>query len=345
MEWIGLIGVSVAALAVGWVLARRGRGSASAEAPVIRVEPLAPSIGMAAPASGFNRPLEKTRSSLAAKLSQFLRSDRQLDQAVWEGLEEALLTSDVGVSTTQRLLGAVKGRATGQDTTALRSLLVDEAIKLFPSGRTFPIEPRPLVISIVGVNGAGKTTTIGKLCARFSREGKNVLVGAADTFRAAATEQLKVWAQRAGADFVSGREGADPAAVAFDSVSAGKARGKDVVIIDTAGRLHTKENLMEELKKVHRVIKKVMPEAPHEVLLVLDGTTGQNALAQARQFSSDLGVTGLIVTKLDGTAKGGAVLGICSELAVPVRFVGVGEKSEDLIDFNDRQYVEALLEA
>ncbi|MBI1859626.1 MAG: signal recognition particle-docking protein FtsY [Deltaproteobacteria bacterium] len=300
---------------------------------------------MAAPASGFNRPLEKTRSSLAAKLSQFLRSDRQLDQAVWEGLEEALLTSDVGVSTTQRLLGAVKGRATGQDTTALRSLLVDEAIKLFPSGRTFPIEPRPLVISIVGVNGAGKTTTIGKLCARFSREGKNVLVGAADTFRAAATEQLKVWAQRAGADFVSGREGADPAAVAFDSVSAGKARGKDVVIIDTAGRLHTKENLMEELKKVHRVIKKVMPEAPHEVLLVLDGTTGQNALAQARQFSSDLGVTGLIVTKLDGTAKGGAVLGICSELAVPVRFVGVGEKSEDLIDFNDRQYVEALLEA
>ena len=203
--------------------------------------------------------------------------------------------------------------------------------------------PKPYVISIVGVNGAGKTTTIGKLAHRFTSGGKTVLIGACDTFRAAAISQLKVWADRAGTQFVTGREGADPGAVAFDSVTAGKARNLDVVLLDTAGRLHTKTNLMDELKKVDRVIKKVIPEAPHETWLVLDGTTGQNALQQAREFQKILALTGVVITKLDGTAKGGAILAVASELKLPIKFIGIGEAIEDLIPFEPRPFIQAIL--
>lgn len=337
MEWVVLAVVGVVAVAFGLGFGRLGKPSAI-------------QTSTAAPAGDLERSLEKTRASLVNKLSVFFRLNRSLDQGEWIRLEEALLTADVGVCTTQSLIARVQGRMKGgtqEGVLPLRDVLIEEAIKLFPTAEAHSISTgvaeRPLVISIVGVNGAGKTTTIGKLCARFSKEGKTVLVGAADTFRAAAVNQLKIWVERSNADIVCGREGSDPAAVAFDSVTAGQARNKDVVIIDTAGRLHTKANLMEELKKVHRVMKKVIPKAPHEVFLVLDGTTGQNALAQARQFSRDLGVTGLIITKLDGTAKGGAVLGICSELSVPVRYVGIGEGAEDLVVFNDRNYVEGLI--
>jgi len=233
----------------------------------------------------------------------------------------------------------------------LRDLIEEESLTLFaglPHGtaRLWDMlgeNVKPMVVSIVGVNGVGKTTTIGKLAQLFARDGKKVLLGAGDTFRAAAISQLKIWADRTGADFVTGREGADPGAVAFDSVTAGKARGADVVLLDTAGRLHTKSNLMEELKKVHRVVKKVIPDAPHEVWLVVDGTLGQNSIAQAREFQKTLELTGVIITKLDGTAKGGAVLAIASELRLPIRFIGVGEQAEDLIPFEPKPFVEAIL--
>jgi fused signal recognition particle receptor len=197
----------------------------------------------------------------------------------------------------------------------------------------------------VGVNGVGKTTTVGKLSAYFSGQGRTVLLGAVDTFRAGAIAQLKVWAERTGSQFVTGREQADPGAVAFDAVTAGKSRGVDVVLLDTAGRLHTKDNLMEELKKIHRVVKKVIPDAPHERWLVLDGTAGQNSVRQAQEFHEALGLTGIIVTKLDGTAKGGVVFSIASDLKLPIRFIGVGEAQEDLISFAPKPYVEALLGA
>ncbi|NBT57694.1 signal recognition particle-docking protein FtsY, partial [bacterium] len=270
--------------------------------------------------------LERTKSILGLKL------ERSATPSNWEVVEEALLEGDVGAATTERLIARAKQNRNGSDE-PVKSLLGQEMVKLIDTRRVALSElmekNHPLVISVVGINGAGKTTTIGKLAHHFKSSGKKVLLGAGDTFRAGAIAQLKMWAERVGVDFVTGREGADPGAVAFDAVSAGKARAMDVVLLDTAGRLHTKSNLMEELKKIHKVVKKVIPEAPHETWLVLDGTLGQNSINQAKEFSEALGVTGLIVTKLDGTSKGGAIFPISEELSLPVYFVGVGESVED----------------
>ena len=298
--------------------------------------------------SPLNQKLEKTRTALFGGIQEILNKKAfgSTNTAEWEKIEESLLEGDVGAGTTAFLLDKVKAHADLNQKTA-KEIIQKEMVSIL-SVPHFELESqfsqhRPLVISIVGINGAGKTTTIGKLAQHFIQQGKSVLLGAADTFRAGAIAQLKTWADRAGADFVTGREGADPGAVAFDSVSAGKARNKDVVILDTAGRLHTKSNLMEELRKIHKVIKKVIPEAPHETWLVLDGTLGQNSLVQAKEFKEVLGLTGVIVTKLDGTAKGGAMLAVARELLLPIRFVGVGESAEDLLPFHPETFVQAIL--
>jgi fused signal recognition particle receptor len=293
--------------------------------------------------------LFRTRGSLAGRLGKFFSREGAggLLDAEWGEVEEALLEGDVGIRTADLLLAKIKQRMKESNGRRIRELIQEESESLLanlPHGfPDFGALPKPYVISIVGVNGAGKTTTIGKLAHRFSIMGKTVLMGAGDTFRAAAISQLKVWADRSGAQFITGREGADPGAVAFDSVTAAKARGIDLVLLDTAGRLHTKTNLMDELKKVHRVVKKVIPEAPHETWLVVDGTTGQNAIQQAKIFQEALTLTGIIVTKLDGTAKGGALLAIASELKLGIRCIGVGESIEDLIPFEPKPFVEAIL--
>jgi len=297
----------------------------------------------------LNQRLEKTRLSISGHLSQFFgrSSAESLNSDDWSQIEEALLAADVGYMTTQALITEVKGRMTEKKNTDLKKLLRDATDLIFSTSKSgqfsFDSGVKPLVISVVGINGAGKTTTVGKLAQQFKDAGKIVLLGAVDTFRAGAISQLKVWADRTGSQFVTGREGADPGAVAFDSVSAGKARGVDVVLLDTAGRLHTKSNLMEELKKIHRVIKKVIPEAPHETWLVIDGTLGQNSLVQAKEFKKALDLTGVIVTKLDGTAKGGAILAIASELNLPVRYIGLGEAVQDLAPFNSNAFIDAIL--
>ena len=311
-----------------------------AAAPVVSAPP--------PPPSGFELGLGKTRKGFWDRVGKFLHlaPGQQLTNAEWDEIEEALLAADVGVTTSALLMGKVRDRFKTEGAQGLRSLFTQEGQRLFSGvqhGAPDLGTDKPRVISIVGVNGAGKTTTIGKLAHRFQAEGKKVLVGAGDTFRAAAILQLKTWADRVGTDFVTGREGGDPGAVAFDSLSAGKARGMDVVLFDTAGRLHTKSNLMDELVRVHKVMKKVMPEAPHETWLVIDGTLGQNSVQQAREFSKILPVTGVVITKLDGTAKGGAVFSIVNELKLPIRFIGVGEKVEDLIPFEPKPFVDAIL--
>lgn len=284
-------------------------------------------------------------SEIASPFSRIKKISTVPSSPGFEALEEALLASDMGAPMAQRLIdkvahGSTQDRANPQD-------VLKAEMKALLSGGQKDLEAlcrlhRPLVISVVGINGAGKTTTIGKLAHQLQKSGKKVLLGAADTFRAGAISQLRTWAERAGAEFVTGREGADPGAVAFDAVSAAKARDVDVVIIDTAGRLHTKSNLMDELKKIHKVIKKVEPTAPHETWLVVDGTLGQNSLNQAREFQECLGLTGLVLTKMDGTAKGGAILPITQELALPVLFVGLGEGAEDLVPFSAESFVEAI---
>jgi fused signal recognition particle receptor len=268
-----------------------------------------------------------------------------------EGLEELLLQADFGVPTTLRLVADVerlaqRGKVKSEDEflEALRSG-VESALRAGNSDATLRTAPtRPTVILVIGVNGSGKTTFIGKLSSRFRQQGKRVLVGAADTFRAGAIDQLRVWAERTGAEFVGGKPGSDPAAVAFDAIDAGITRGVDVVIVDTAGRLHTSENLMEELKKVARVITRRLPSAPHETLLVLDGTIGQNAIAQAKTFTSAVPVTGIVMTKLDGTARGGVAVAVHEALDVPIKFVGVGEKASDLVPFDPAAYAKEVLE-
>jgi fused signal recognition particle receptor len=285
-------------------------------------------------------------SEKAIQTNPFSAKLRKLQAGDLSKLEETLLEGDLGAATTEFLLGQIKKAGSSSGASA-KEILSREMIGLL-NLPDLTIEGlleknHPLVISVVGINGAGKTTTIGKLANHFKSAGKKVLLGAGDTFRAGAIAQLKTWADRVGVDFVTGREGADPGAVAFDSVAAGKARGMDVVLLDTAGRLHTKSNLMEELKKIHKVVKKVIPEAPHETWLVLDGTLGQNSLNQAKEFQQSLGLTGLIVTKLDGTAKGGALFPVSRELSLPVRFVGVGEAVEDLIPFDPEKFVQAIL--
>jgi fused signal recognition particle receptor len=271
------------------------------------------------------------------------RRTRPVDLETIEALEEALISADIGVAASDQIVQAVKAkRRSGQ---SLRSLVKEEIHGIFRAAeRPIPQDHKPHVVMIVGVNGTGKTTTVGKLARLIKDSGKVPVICAADTFRAAAVEQLEIWSKRAGVDMVRARTGADPAAVVFDALAAAKARGRDVVLVDTAGRLHTRVNLMSELDKIRRVATKEVPGAPHEVLLVLDATVGQNGLAQAREFMSVAGVNGIILTKLDGTAKGGIVVAIAHDLKLPIRYVGVGEAIDDLIPFSADEYVNALFE-
>ena len=294
--------------------------------------------------------LGKTRSRLADRAKQLFAGRTRIDAEVYDGLEEILIEADVGVETALALIEGMRAIAAErklEDPTALYAVLKDELRALLEPGDhaltwTAPDAPRPHVTLVAGVNGSGKTTTIGKLAAERGRAGKSVILAAADTFRAAAIEQLTIWAERAAADIVKHQDGADPAAVAYDAADAAVARGADYLVIDTAGRLHTKVNLMSELQKIQRVTGKRIPDAPHEVLLVLDATTGQNGLEQARQFTNALNVTGIVLTKLDGTAKGGIVVAIQKQLGIPIKLIGVGEAIDDLQPFDARQFVDAL---
>jgi fused signal recognition particle receptor len=287
--------------------------------------------------------LSKTRKSLSSGFDRVFAGKKKIDGEVLEELEELLITSDIGVKTTMTLMERIT-RSKVADVSQVKTILKNEILSILAADPDAPeaITGKPHVILVVGVNGVGKTTTIGKIAAAARASGKKVLIAAADTFRAAAVEQLGIWAERAEAEFVKHKENADPAAVAFDAVAAASARGCDLVLIDTAGRLHTKVNLMEELKKIKRTVAKQLPGAPHEILLVLDATTGQNALSQAQLFHDALGVSGLALTKLDGTAKGGIVIGICSSLNIPLKYIGIGEQIEDLRPFNAAQFIDAL---
>jgi fused signal recognition particle receptor len=289
--------------------------------------------------------LSKTRKALAGGFERIFSGRQNIDAEVLEDLEELLITSDIGVETTMALIERIS-KADLSDVGQVKTALKKEILSILDSrcdASAVQINTAaPHVVLVVGVNGVGKTTTIGKLAASAGASGKKVLIAAADTFRAAAVEQLGIWADRAKAEFVRHRENADPAAVAFDAVAAASARGCDLVLIDTAGRLHTKVNLMEELKKIKRTIARQVPGAPHEILLVLDATTGQNALSQAKLFNDALNVTGLALTKLDGTAKGGIVIGICSALNIPLQYIGIGEQIEDLRPFDAEQFIDAL---
>lgn len=290
--------------------------------------------------------LTKTRQGFVEKIENLVSGGKKIDEELYEELEDLLIQADVGVNTAMELVGnlrkVVKERKV-EDSAELRDLLKELiANKMGDEEFKLDIKGHPAVIVVVGVNGVGKTTTIGKLAHNLKGQGKKVVIAAADTFRAGAIDQLEIWGGRVGCDVIKHKEGADPAAVVYDAIQAGKARGIDVVIVDTAGRLHTKVNLMEELKKVFRVISREIPEAPNEVLLVLDATTGQNAISQAKLFGEASGVTGIVLTKLDGTAKGGVVIGIKSDLNIPVKYVGVGEQIDDLREFSPAEFVEAL---
>ncbi|PLX43613.1 MAG: signal recognition particle-docking protein FtsY [Deltaproteobacteria bacterium] len=291
--------------------------------------------------------LSKTRGGLVSSLDRALFGKKIVDEETLEELEEALVTADIGVATSMKLVEEVTERVKRRELTdpqVLREYLRERIGEILREGTAhFEVgETRPHVILVVGVNGVGKTTTIGKMAARYVGEGKKVVVGAADTFRAAAIEQLAVWGERVGAKVVKHEQGSDPAAVAYDTLEAAKARGADVVIIDTAGRLHNKANLMAEMEKIHRVLGKAVEGAPHETILVLDATTGQNAINQAKQFKDSIGVDFIALTKLDGTAKGGVIVGICDELEIPVKFIGIGEKVDDLRPFVAGEFVKAL---
>jgi fused signal recognition particle receptor len=300
----------------------------------------------------LDKGLEKSKDSFFGKLGKALVGKSTVDDEVLDNLEEILVSSDVGVETTLKIIERIQARVARDKylgTTELDRILREEIAVLLSEANSqdvaefeTPSDKKPYVIMVVGVNGVGKTTTIGKLSAQFKKKGKNVVLGAADTFRAAAVDQLKLWGERVGVPVVSRGMNTDPSAVAFDAVKEGLDRNADVVIIDTAGRLHTKVNLMAELSKIKRVMQKVIPDAPHEVLLVLDGSTGQNAVIQAREFTKVTEVTALAITKLDGTAKGGVVIGISDEFKIPVKYIGVGEKTEDLQVFNKTEFVDSL---
>lgn len=292
--------------------------------------------------------LKKTRDSLLNPLNSLLRSFTKIDEELFEELEEILIMGDVGANTSARICEQLRKKVKETGTTdpaAVRDLLQEIVADMLKGGQEMQLATRPAVILVIGVNGVGKTTTIGKLAARYRAEGKKVVLAAADTFRAAAIEQLEIWAERAGADFVHHAEGSDPAAVVFDAIGAAKARGADIVICDTAGRLHNKKNLMDELAKISRVIDRELPDADREVLLVLDATTGQNAVNQAREFKNAAGITGIVLTKLDGTARGGVVLAIREDLDVPVKFIGVGEGVDDLQPFDPEDFTKGLFDA
>lgn len=292
--------------------------------------------------------IQKTRAGLTERIEDVFSGGKQIDADVLDELEYALITADIGIKTTQEILEEIRlrvDRKTLSDSSELKSLIREHLLEVLQANeRPMPtVAEPPAVVMVVGVNGAGKTTTIGKLAQRYKSEGRSVLLCAADTFRAAAIEQLEVWGTRTGTDVIRQQQGSDPSSVMFDALNAAKARKVDYVIVDTAGRLHTKDNLMAELEKMKRTTKKVIPEAPHEVLLVLDATTGQNGLEQARRFTETSGVTGIVLTKLDGTAKGGVVVAITRELNLPIRFVGVGEKVEDLLPFDAETFVQSLI--
>jgi fused signal recognition particle receptor len=288
--------------------------------------------------------LSKTRDFFTTDIDNLFAGHPNLDDDFYDDLEELLITADIGVQTVMDIMARLTKKSGIKDARQFKNALKEELLSLIPESPSSSeiVSSRPHVVMVIGVNGVGKTTTIGKLAARAHQEGKKVLIAAADTFRAAAIEQLSIWAERANADIVKHKDNADPAAVAFDGISAAVARNADIVFIDTAGRLHTKVNLMEELKKIKRSIGKVRPDAPHEVLLVLDATTGQNALSQAELFHEAIGVTGIALTKLDGTAKGGIVISICHSHNIPLKYIGVGEAIEDLQDFDPKQFVDAL---
>jgi fused signal recognition particle receptor len=293
--------------------------------------------------------LSKTHQGFVERIDQLLLGKKTIDQELLDELEGLLFEADLGVKTSGQLIEGVRQglkRGDLQEPEKVKEFIKQEILRILATGEK-PLtidfsQTKPFVMMVVGVNGGGKTTTIGKIAHQYSSQGKKVLVGAADTFRAAAVEQLEIWANRVGADLVKQSKGSDPSAVAFDSIHAAKARETDLVFIDTAGRLHTKVNLMEELKKVKRIIGRECPGAPHEILLVLDATTGQNAISQAKLFHEAIGVTGIALTKLDGTAKGGIIIGITEELKIPIRYIGVGEGIEDLKEFNAPEFVQAL---
>jgi fused signal recognition particle receptor len=302
--------------------------------------------------------VSKTKAALADTVDTIFLGERRMDPALLKQLETALLSADLGVKTTREILDSVREKLDRQalgDAAQLKREIESHIVRILSAsgngaspGASAPAASSngkvPRVIFVVGVNGAGKTTSIGKLASRYRQEGLSVILCAADTFRAAAVEQLEIWARRNGVEVIKQKSGADPAAVVYDAVAAGKARSSDAVIVDTAGRLHTKSNLMAELEKMKRTAAKIVPGAPHDVLLVLDATTGQNGLAQAREFTSAIGVTGIILTKLDGTAKGGIVVAISRELGLPIRFVGTGEQINDLVPFDAETYAKSLFE-
>ena len=289
--------------------------------------------------------LKKTRDSIMGSVNSMLHAFTKIDEELFEELEEILIMGDVGAPTAGRICDELRRKVKERGVTdpeAVRGLLYETVAEMLRGGQELRLTTKPSVILVIGVNGVSKTTTIGKLAARFRTEGKKVVLGAADTFRAAAIEQLEIWAERAGADIVKHTQGADPAAVVFDSIAAAKARGADVVICDTAGRLHNKKNLMDELAKISRIIDRELPDADKEVLLVLDATTGQNAVNQAREFKNAAGITGIVLTKLDGTARGGVVLAIREDLDVPVKFIGVGEGVDDLQPFDPDDFARGI---
>jgi fused signal recognition particle receptor len=311
--------------------------------------PPAPARKPARDTSILRAGLAKTRGGFVAKIGELFAGKKEVDAATIDHLEEVLLTADIGVKTSQKIFASVRdalSREQLSDAGAIWSQIRAESAAILDTGAP-PLDferAKPFVLLVVGVNGVGKTTSIGKLAAKYTAAGKKVLLAAGDTFRAAATEQLEIWGQRTGCPVVRGKEGGDPSSVIFEGVKRAQAEGFDILIADTAGRLHTKTNLMEELQKVRRVTDKAMAGAPHETFLVLDSTNGQNAIHQAQMFKEAMGLTGIVLTKLDGTAKGGVILGICDELKIPVRYIGIGEKVEDLREFDPEEFVAALYE-
>ena len=293
--------------------------------------------------------VQKTRAGLVSALEDVLQGQREIDRDLLDELEYTLISADIGLATTEEILDRIRARVERHqlnDAGELRGLIREHLLEILQASERAParVSEPPAVILVVGVNGSGKTTTIGKLAARFKTENRSVMLCAADTFRAAAIEQLEIWGERTNSRVIRQGPGSDPSAVLFDGLNAARAQKSDYVIVDTAGRLQTKENLMAELQKMSRTAKKVIPDAPHEVLLVLDATTGQNGLEQARKFTETSGVTGIVLTKLDGTAKGGIVVAIARELNLPIRYVGVGEKAEDLLPFDPEKFIESLFE-
>lgn len=289
--------------------------------------------------------LKKTRDSIVGQIDNMLKSFKKIDEELFEELEELLIMGDVGMVTAEKICDELRKRVKKENITDpadIHDLLADIIAEMLEGGQELNISTQPSVILMIGVNGVGKTTTVGKMAANFINDDKKVIVAAADTFRAAAIEQLQVWVDRSGADIVKQKEGSDPAAVVFDAVSAAKARKADIILCDTAGRLHNKKNLMAELEKINRIIDRELPESDKEVLLVLDATTGQNAVNQAREFKNAAGITGIVLTKLDGTARGGVVLAIHEELGIPVKYIGVGEQIDDLQPFDPHDFARAL---